>query len=247
MPPPRLESPYFGSGEHGAMYARMAAVLAYTARRHCPTWDVRVTRITPPNLVSALGNPSHIWNTQKLEHWVTTVREAPDGAEILLLDCDMLVTRPLDPVWEQPFDLAYTVRTGARLPLNGGAIFLRVNDRTRAFMETFGRVNRTFLANARQHEVWRKKYAGMNQSAFGCVIETEPHGCTLLELPCREWNCEDTEWRNFDPAVTRLLHIKSSLRRSIFGLRQPDDRVAHLIALWRETEAELRAQEVQAS
>src|SRR5690606_32732360 len=43
--PPRLVSVWFGSNER---YQRMAAVLAYTAAKHCPSWDVQIERMTAP-------------------------------------------------------------------------------------------------------------------------------------------------------------------------------------------------------
>jgi hypothetical protein len=231
---------YFGTGQLGDNYGRLAKVLEFTARRHCPEWDVRVVRIDPPDYHSAMGNQSHVWNTQKLEWWLRVVEEAPDGAQVLIIDGDMVVPRPRDDVWGQDFDVAYTTRMRSRLPLNGGVVFLRVNERSRTFMRQWWEANVRFLKNAAEHQPWRQKYAGINQSALGFVLEQKRHGCTLVQLPCSEWNC--CEWDTFDPKRTRLLHVKSQLRRAVFGMCPTTYKVRPLVALWKKLERESRGE-----
>lgn len=240
---PRLEANYFGTGDIGDRYTRLAQVLDFTARRHLPNWDVNVQRIDPPEYASAMGNISHVWNTQKLERWFRVVDEAPDGARVLLIDGDTFITRTLDPIWEQPFDLAYTLRAGTHLPLNAGVVFVRVSPRTRDFMAAWWRTNLHFLRDAGAHTPWRLRYAGINQASLGYVLEKVPHGCELLQIHCREWNC--CEWELFDPQVTRIVHVKSLLRRVVFGMVSaavgPRTKKLHgLVKMWRGLEIEAR-------
>jgi hypothetical protein len=239
---PRLEACYFGSGKQGDIYARMAHVLDYTARLHCQGWDVNVQRLEPPDYVSAMGNASHVWNTQKLEFWWRRTLEAPDGAQVLLIDGDMMIRKPLDDVWSRDFEMAYTFRDGGtRLPLNGGVVFVRVSEATRAFMTLWWETNLRFLRRPLEHRNWRLKYAGINQASFGCLLE---HGTGLArveKLPCSEWNL--CEWERHDPERARIVHIKSGLRRALFNVFPAPaggTNVRRLMALWLQTEKEMR-------
>lgn len=211
---PRLEAPYFG--DEGGIYARMAHVLDYTARRHCPGWAVNVRRIEPEPVPGTQREYKFVANTQKLDDWCRVIREAPIGDRICLIDGDVFFVNGIDDVWDRDFDIAYTVRPEYIIPINGGVVFVRVTPETRAFMERWRQVNAAMYGDEVFHMEWKVKYGGLNQASFGCLLETWDHGLNLLTLPCTEWNCEDSAWGEFDPAFTRILHVKSGLRRLIF-------------------------------
>lgn len=66
----------------------------------------------------------------------------------------------------------------------------------------------------------------------------------LIGIPCREWNCEDSAWNAFDPGRTRIVHVKSALRRALFDRTAEDmarPGVARLVEMWRGLEAETMA------
>lgn len=239
MRPPILAASYFGTGAAGDQYGRLARVLEYTAGVHCPEWTIRVERLKAPTAYrSALNVASHVTNSQKLEWWRGVVAAAEDGDRVLLIDADMMITRPLDDVWARPFDLAYTIREEGRLPLNGGVVFVRVSPASRRFVDRWFAVNQRFLGNAADHFHWRAKYAGINQAAFGYMLEKERDpALELARLTCHEWNAENTTWANFDPKITRIVHLKSGLRRALFGMPAHRDH-KRLIALWHELEAQ---------
>jgi len=210
---PRLESPYFGA--EGSMYARMARVLDYTARRHCPGWAVNVRQTEPEPVIGERRRALLIVNTQKLGLWCRTILEAPVGDRICLIDSDTFLVNGFDGVWDQDFDIAITVRDFV-IPINTGVIFVRVTPQTKAFMQRWHDVNAAMYADIPFHTQWAEKYGGMTQASLGSILESGDHGLNVLNLPCREWNCEDSSWGEFDPAVTRVLHVKSGLRRLIF-------------------------------
>ena len=240
--PPVLAAAYFGSGGAGDQYGRLARVLEYTASVHCPEWTIRVERLAPPSYNSSLGVHSHVTNSQKLEWWRRVVVDAEDGDRVLLIDADMMITRPLDDVWATPFDLAYTIRTEGRLPLNGGVVFVRVSPATRRFVDRWFAINQLFLGDANAHRPWRVKYAGINQAAFGYMLERERDpALALARLTCHEWNAENTAWAKFDPNVTRIVHLKSGLRRALFGVPSQKREHARLIAIWHGLEAQAKA------
>jgi hypothetical protein len=221
MDAPRLEACYFPNPDpkKAKVYERLAAVLDYTARKHLPDWSVNVELIKPPKCKSSMGNPSHEWNTQKLEFWNQQVQEAPDGARLLLIDGDTYLRRPLDEAWDIQFDLAYTIRQGhgTRLPLNGGVVFVRVSPGVRAFMAKWWEMNVDFLSNSIVHRRWRIKYAGINQASFGYMLEVAKMPISIKKLACAEWNL--CEWDAFRAETTRVVHVKSGLRRHVFDLR----------------------------
>jgi hypothetical protein len=235
-PTPTLYACYFGSGAWD-QYPRMARVLAATAAQHCPAWTIQIEALDPPRRRGHIP-AGYVDNTHKLDRWCAIAEAAPDGTPLLLLDADTMVLRSLDPIWDQPFDLAYTVRPAwSRYPLNAGVIFLRVSDRTRAFLTAWREENGRMIADPDRHMPWRKRFGGMNQAALGAVLTSlAVASLALLPIPCAEWNCEDVTWSAFDPAVTRILHVKSQLRLAIFEGVSGMARWKPLVALWRAAE-----------
>jgi hypothetical protein len=229
---------------------RLARVLAYTARRHCPTWTLDLESVQPreTDLASPFGLQGHVWNTHKLELWADAVQAAPDGAAIALLDADLAILQPMDDIWDRPFDFAYTCKPkGSRFPLNGGVVFLRVSVETRALMNTWRALNRFYLEHPKELEVWRHLYGGLNQTALGMLLRESYPDLLIMRLPCLDWNCEDEHWARFDAARTRIVHFKGDLHRALFLRCKPAPEWRQLVSLWRglETEA-MRAEGVPA-
>lgn len=209
---PRLNACYFVRPDQ-VYWRRMVRVLEQSAVTHCPGWDVRIQELDAPSLS---GARSFVSNTHKLDHFCAVVEQAPDGAELLLLDVDTLILRPLDDVWTQRFDLAYTVRSHT-FPFNLGVVFLRVSEPVRAFLRIWRDENRRFFFDEKAHRPARQRYGGINQASFGHLLAAGAlRGLQLHTLPCLEWNCEDTSWAKFDPRTTRILHVKSALRQAMY-------------------------------
>jgi hypothetical protein len=240
----RLVAVAFAKAGSRDQYARMARVLADTARRHCPDWSIEIALTGPvrPTHVDA----AYAYNTAKLAHWADVVDAAADGDRLLLIDADTLVLRPLDDVWARPFDVAYTVRPPGRFPLNAGVVFVRASERARRFLRAWQAENARMLRERLYHQVWRRQYGGLNQAALGALLHAGGvPGCTLTQLPCAEWNCEDSTWAAYDRTVTRILHVKSLLRRALFLGAVHGPALRPLVHLWRESErAALSSSEV---
>lgn len=234
---PRLEAVWFRSTSH--QYQRLARVLEHTARRHCRDWEIAVRQVDPPTERASTGSGADAANHRKLAEWAAAATRAPEGARLLLVDADTFVAGPLDDLWDRDFDLAYTVRTASRFPLNGGVVALRVGQGTRAFLAGWLEQDRLFLRDSAARRPWRARYGGQNQAALGAVLEgglAGSLGLRVAELPCRVWNCEDTSWARFGPE-TRIVHVKSALRMTAFGLAS-FPAVRPLARMWRELEAE---------
>lgn len=236
----RIEAVFFQVGNDDR-YPRMARVLDYTARLHCPGHIVSVRRITP----AVTANPAHArkqrsfsTNSDKLYQWAAVVEAAAEGDCIALLDGDMMVVGDIDPVWSIPFDYAITDQRPIRMPFNGGAVYVRVNDRSRAFIRRWAEVNQEMYLNSILHQKWRHKYGGMNQAALGYMLEAEHW--TPTRLPCAQWNnCDVPHWGQWRALDSRVIHIKSGLRRAVFA---PGTQIfPEVVLLWRQYERDALA------
>lgn len=238
MTSPRLVVRWFGKGQK-EQWPRMVRVLTHTAVQHLAGWDLDIASFAPDQALSSpLGVQGNVDNTVKLDEWCKAVWCAQEGDRLLLLDADTVILRPLDDIWDRQFDVAYTVKPkGARFPLNAGVVFVRVSARSRAFMRSWQTQNRIFLEDAKEFQVWRHMYGGLNQTALAVLLRSDD-SAGLLKLPCAEWNVEDEHWATFDPAVARILHCKSELARGILARSAIDPKLRPLVRRWRELEAE---------
>lgn len=245
----RLRACYFGGSLE---WERLARVLEFSARRHCVGWDISIQRI--PATVRPVGSSTVKFNnTHKLDWWVGQVDAAADGDCVLLIDTDTMILGPLEDAWSEDFDFGYTVKEG-RFPFNAGVIFLRVSWHTRQFMRVWREENRRMFTRRDYHQPWFRKYGGMNQSALGKLLtEDAPNsvGVHVARLPCEVWNCENETWAAFDPATTRIVHLKDGLRLAALGAGDPYSMVkrsiheahAHfwpLVDTWRTLEQAVR-------
>lgn len=237
MTRPRLVACYFGDG-HESQWPRMARVLEHSARTHCSTWSIEIRKMNPdPTLLRTAREVAEAANTQKLEHWIGAIVTAKDDDQIMLIDVDTVILRTLDEVWDRTFDLAYTTKPGP-YPFNAGVMFVRVNDRVRQFARVWLAENERMFADRAYHLIWKRIYGGINQAALGATIAKTfiRSMLEIRELPCVEWNCEDQSWSAFDPSVTRILHIKTALRRACFNLAPTPLELQPLMRRWRELE-----------
>jgi len=234
---PRLEAVYFDDGPYDD-FARLARVLEHTADQHCGGWRRAITRLDPPR--RRAGSSSMVANTVKLNRWCDLVASAEDGEQILLLDTDTALLRAIDAIWERPFDVAYATKVHD-FQFNLGVFFLRVTARVRTLFETWRAENARLFRTWSEDPTWRTRYGGVNQASFGSLIQTGAlEGVDVCELACAEWNCEESAWPAFDPAVTRILHLKGALRRSVFHRQTPPADLLPAVSAWRQLDRESR-------
>lgn len=239
---PRLVACHFRTNtrDDPRVWPRLAGVFRHTAQMHLAGWDLDIEEVEPLPIRSSRAIPADGHNTQKLDHWVSRVLAAPDGARILLMDADTAILRDLDDAWALDFDVALTRRPQG-FPYNGGVVFLRASRQVKHFLTAWCVVNEAMLADRAEHLAWQKKYGGINQAALGKLLETgAAAGLKILDLPCPEWNCEDQSWALFGPQ-TRVLHVKSDLRLAIFRAPVMDPVLGPLVSLWRGLERESEA------
>lgn len=248
---PRLVATCFSNrtyDPHG-QYPRLARVLAHTARAQCPGWIHQIEVVDPPPRVNV--STAFDANVHKMARWCAALEAAADGDAVLFLDVDMMIVRPLDPLWAEPFDLAYTVKHVPRYPFNTGTVAVRVSPAIRHFFGIWLAECRRMqpMAAAAHHHQWRRQFGGIHQAALGCIFAAgHDAGLAIRQLRCVEWNCEDSAWSMFDPTKTRIVHCKSALRAALFGIGPViSPSVARLVKIWRQLERDAVAAEACAS
>lgn len=194
-------------------YKKLATVLEYSANKHCPDADFELVKIKAP-VIKTGKSKSFTSNTVKLEIWLDKLKSTDEN--VIFMDCDMLVLKDISDIFNHNFDIAYTKRTKARIPYNGGIVFVHNNENSIKFMEIWKDINNQMFNNRNFHNIWHKKYAGMNQSAFGYILENKKYDANLKVLPCAVWNACNEDWHSIDEK-TRVVHIKGGLRRSVLN------------------------------
>lgn len=171
-------------------------------------------------------------NTKKLQVWYEYAKGCDDN--LVLADCDMLMLRDGSHAFNEDFDIAYTVRTvPSRIPINGGIVMVRPTEAGRDFIRRWRDVNDRMFADKEFHRVWKKKYPGMNQSAFGYLIETGEHNAKLHAYRTREWNAVECDWSKITED-TVFVHYKGKLRGMVLGNRPPVGPYVDAMSLWYE-------------
>lgn len=188
---------------------------------HNPEMEFVNIEIPPPKKINGKAR-NFKYNSVKLEIWRDYMLKATEPT--IFADCDMMATLPAKSAFDIPFDVAFTARTRVhRIPMNGGIIFANPNEPARQFFKKWLEVNNQMLKDEKFHHVWRCKYAGMNQAAFGYVhqelILKNKLKVNLHEYKTINWNAVDCDWANVN-GQTHFVHYKSRLRKLVLR-RQP--------------------------
>ena len=226
-------------------YAVLAQVWEKSAILNNPNAKVILNKRKAPD---THGTPKRcmISNTVKINDWVNVMNQYPDDY-IVFMDCDMLVLKDLAHVFDKDFDVAVTKHSIGSLPYNGGVVFVKNTQKAKDFMRLWADVNLKMFKDRTYHGKYIKKYAGMNQAAFGAVIteykhkfyfDKENHNdkqSHVLNLPCSIYNL----CRGYWPMVNTdsyIVHIKSELRQACLWDR-PSKETEACYRLWKKFEA----------
>lgn len=221
-----------------ADYEVLLNVFRESCRRTMPNAKFVEVMIPAPTIPEG-GNISFLSNTVKLREWRKQIDQATEN--VILADCDMLALKSAEEVFDLDFDIAYTERTKTgHLPLNGGIIFVKPTEMAREFFAAFEYWNQAMYEDAKFHEKWREKYRGMNQAAFGYLLETNVHGAKVIGVPCQKYNAVNNDWHNID-GETCFVHFKSELRKMILARQRPNGRYEKAMIEWYKIASELEA------
>jgi len=198
----------------GDQYEYMTGCMTNSLKRNMPGVEHVVRKIAPAG--GSQFVPAHVTdNNAKLWMWSDFVSSQPDDARVMLCDVDLLILKDVRSVFDDGFDIAYTVRD-ARVPFNSGVMFIRVNDRSRLFVHEWARASQRIVDMGRRAEFYIKDCVGGNQKAFRdtkriCVEWDDPP--YIVPIPCEIWNCEQESYSKFSEE-TRVLHVKGWLREA---------------------------------
>lgn len=221
------------------VFDKLNNALIYSIEKHEPRAKWISTRIPEPQLHGRLRG--FVANTIKLNYWNKELQQSSDGDHIVFLDADTLLVNPINDVFNNNFDVAYTLRTRSKWILNAGVLFVKVNERSRAFFRRFTEINNMMFKDQSFHDLYKVKYAGMNQAAFGYMLEKEPYHATLLPLPCGIWNACGEDWLSINDK-TRIIHINGQARKAIFG-GKPEGETIKPYNIWNQYYREWRDDE----
>jgi hypothetical protein len=185
-------------------------------------WEKSVVANTQSEYERAYLNPedypqchhsknSYLANSVKLNYWAERIKK--ESGNICLIDGDTVVLKDVSHVFDQDFDIAYTLRSkGSEMPVNGGVIFVKPSELVNDFFEKWVLTNNEMLVNQALHRHWYARYKGMNQASFGYMMERYKTDLKIIPVPCSKYNaCDRSDWININHD-THILHVKSELR-----------------------------------
>lgn len=218
-------------------YDRLAAVFAKSVELNCPAAELTIARIDAPTEVkSAKGMTS---NHSKFKVWERFVSEQSDGEHVVLMDVDMMVLGDLRPAFKLAnFDIGLTRRTTTKWPYNGGVIFVRVNQKSKAFIQTWGQIDDQMYREPAMHDPYKLVYKGQNQASLGWMVEHNTE-TAIVEFPCVKWNACNEDWATLNLAETVAVHIKSNLRWACLGKTGRPSKLRHVVNAWRAIAAKV--------
>lgn len=188
-------------------WQRMSAVLAYSCKRHGLDIQIHMMPI-PPGMDT---DPKVASNHDKLKLWNEVVQAATEP--LLLLDADMFCQRNPVKLPDIVEHVGITWRPeGQEIPLNAGFVFVQPTQEAKAFFRAWVEADDLLRANPGLHLKYRQKWAGMNQSSLGMLIESG--GQPLTRLECTNYNLVEP-WDGI--ALAAFVHIKSKAQYHIFS------------------------------
>jgi hypothetical protein len=214
-------------------YKRLLDVLKYSAKINMPDAEFISLEIPAPEVDFVPGHKMLMSNTVKLQKWVEQMEKSKRGDKLAFLDADMLIMRDFSKVFKYRFDVAYTYRVSGYLPLNGGVMFAKPTKKAKDFFKKFLERNIYFLNHKKEHDEFRRIYAGMNQSAMGWMLERSNHRANILGLPCPLWNVCNEDWHKM-LSDAYILHIKSRLRLMCLGQKKVSEDIREVVEIWQD-------------
>jgi hypothetical protein len=157
----------------------------------------------------------------RLQAQIKMLEEAPSAGHTAFLDADMLINRPLAPLFSEDFDLALTYRANAEMPINGGVILVKQGRRAKAaqFLKRVAEVYATRYAD--QQHWWGDQRAlidvlGRERFDRRTSDSVKADGVTIRLLPCDEYNFSPENELHCIAAPLRdkfILHFKGERKR----------------------------------
>ncbi len=218
---------YHGLGR----YEKLAKVFEHSVKKNCPSADFELLKVKPPEIKRKIRSKSFASNTLKLKLWLEVLKNTDD--DVVFMDCDMIILKDISDAFKNHFDIGYTKRTGSRIPYNGGVVFVKNTPAAINFVELWKKINDKMYDDYTFHHKYRNKYAGMNQAAFGYIMENGGYKAKLKPFRCDIWNSCVENWPKINED-TKIIHVKGTLRRTVLmNSSINSSRYRKAVILWR--------------
>ena len=218
-------------------YTVMLDVFRKSCEIHMPNVKFICKQINAPKNRSN-RDLNYMYNGVKLRLWVEFLEKTKDN--VIFADCDMIALKSAEHAFKIPFDVAYTERTRIkRIIMNGGIMMARPTPAARHFFREMLEINDRMFKNESFHKVWHRKYAGMNQSAFGYCLERGTSRAKIHKYITQEWNAVDCDWQSINNK-TVFVHCKSKMRKMVLGEKPTNHKYANIVRLWRQVHAQIQ-------
>lgn len=213
-------------------YARLSKVFVAS----CATFDVPLTLHSIRQPSGVVTSRSVSANHDKLKAWCDLVEQTDHP--LILLDADLVCRGDPKPGFAKVRHFAVTRRPAHQLyPYNGGVVYVRPTEISKAFFRAWRAADKLLFENPQLLMPYRKRYAGMNQSSLGLLLELGwDH--YMSPLHCDPYNVVDP-WTNWKAGV--FVHFKSRLRAAALGAVTPGDEVQGAARWWRGLEKKIKA------
>jgi hypothetical protein len=219
----------------GDRYQRLADVWEYSIHKAMPKANVTLVKMPTPKDVKR--NSGFTSNHEKFKYWKAFIDSCDDGDHVVLMDVDTYMRQSIADAFDHDFDIGLTKRTAMAFPYNGGVVFVKVNDRSRRFIEFWSEIDYKMYHDKALHDPYRQKYRGQNQAALGYCLEHNDTGAVVAEFRCSVYNACNDDWLKFCD-VTRVVHVKSNLRRACLGETGIPSKLKPIVVEWRKLEKE---------
>lgn len=212
---------------YGSTFELLAAAWRASVQEHCPEADVVCEKIDYAPRVHHVRD-SGPCNLAKVARWREVLLDS--DKPVLFMDVDTYARRPLAPIWDYDFDVAYCWRPGGR-PIIGGVVAARPTPEACAFLTIW--VANMAGVMMKPVSAWDRMAVdgGLSQTVMARLSEDPPAGVRLTLLDPYTWNACDEVWSDVNDG-TRIVHCKGDLREDVL-LGRRDGPHPELVKEWR--------------
>jgi hypothetical protein len=180
--------------------------------------------------LDSLANSAHVIRSDvdatcpmfsRLQAQIDFLERCADGDDVAFVDSDMIVNAPLAPIFAEDFDVAFTYRGDAQMPINGGVILVRGSRQANA-LRFLHQVRDCYAAKyAEQARWWGDQQAlidvvGRERFDRRTSDLLDVDGIRVRLLPCERYNFSpENEFRAIRrPLADKvILHFKGERKR----------------------------------
>lgn len=208
----KLLAVYFN---RNGLYSNLRKVFELSAQKHMPNIATKIVELPmPPKKDHKRDTATAFIAAAK---YVLTVKEP-----VIVCDIDLMFVGDVAEGMRQVVDVGVTTREGFKHPYNSGVWFYRPTNSAAAFVEEWVNNTRYYVDTFESNYEFIHQHGGIDQAALAKTVQENEsmHKACITNLPCKVWNAEQSSWR-YMTANTRVVHIKSGLRRACLSLQEP--------------------------